>query len=64
METGTTTTSVADVMSGIGPQIINGFGDVITACVNLAVGLVPLMLGYLGVLAVIKQGKKMFKTVG
>ena len=54
--------TISERMAGLTPVLLGGFTDIITGCINLAVGLVPIALGYLGVLMIIKKGKSLFKT--
>jgi len=59
---GSTVPTISERIGAIAPTLLNGFADVITGCVDLAVGLVPIGLGYLGVVMIIKKGKALFKT--
>jgi len=51
------TTKIGEIV----PAITTGFADIVTGCIDLAIALVPLALGFLGVTMVIKQGKKLMK---
>lgn len=45
----------------IAPAITQGFSDIVTGCIDLAVALVPIALGYIAITMVIKKGKQLMK---
>lgn len=61
MGEGTTTSAITTNIGKIAPAITQGFTDIITGCINLAVALVPIALGYIAVVMVIKKGKSLMK---
>ena len=54
--------TITSNIARITPAITQGFTDIITGCIDLAVALVPIALGYLAVQMVIKKGKQMMKA--
>lgn len=58
----TPTYDVGGAISNIAPKMLAGVGEVVTACIDLAVGLVPIGLAFIGVTLLIKKGKSLIKT--
>lgn len=57
---GGTGTSVSSALSDIGPKLLSAFSDIVTACVDIGVSVIPLGLSIFGAIKLWEVAKKFF----